>query len=109
MPMVTVRTSSLCWRIMPSVASTSSVRYNGVSLDLPGRAHAHGARLAGGQKDVLVLDEGFQSVVAAEPLELGAHRTGGEVGGEECLHDQRELRPVDPRVQVDDVHPVRGQ
>src|SRR3954464_12751151 len=87
MPIVTVRTSSLCWRIMPSVARTSSVRYNGVSLGFPGRPHADGARLAGGQKDVLVLDEGFQPVVASEPLELGPHGARRQVGGQKGLHD----------------------
>ena len=107
--MVTVRTSSLCWRIIPRVASTSSVRCNGVSFGVVDRPHADRAGLARGQEDVLVLDVRLEPEVAAEPLELGADGRGREVGGEERLHDQREPRAVGPRVQVDDVHPVRGQ
>ncbi len=40
----------------------------------------------------------------AEPGQLLADRVGREVGRQERLHHQREPRPVDPGVEVDDVH-----
>src|SRR5271166_3488716 len=90
MPMVTVRTSSLYWRIMLSVARTSSVRCKGVSLSSDGRPDPDGARLGGRQKDVLMLDVGLDLVVPTEPLELRADRLRREVLGDHGLHHQRE-------------------
>ena len=68
---------------MPSVARTSSVRYNGVSFGVVNRPDADGARLGRGQEDVLVLDVGLEPELAAEPLELGpdGRRARGRAGG----------------------------
>src|SRR5271166_5590247 len=109
MPMVTVRTSSLYWRIMLSVARTSSVRCKGISLSSDGRPDQDGARLGGRQKDVLMLDVGLELVVSTEPLQLRADRLRREVLGNHGLHHHREPSTVQPRVQILDVHAMRGE
>src|SRR5690606_25732032 len=103
-PMVTVRTSSLCWRTMPSVARTSSVRYNDVApLGVSGRADADGAGLVGGEEDVLVLEEDLQAQLGAGLLQLGPQLGRPQVGREEDLHHQAEAGAVGARVQIHDV------
>ena len=91
--MVTVRTSSLCWRIMPRVARTSSVRCNGVSFAgsrrtrrargwarwWPGRCSRAGRRLPA---------HGRGRTAPARPGPSPGERSGGQEG----LHDQREPR-----------------
>src|SRR5271166_4315905 len=109
MPMVTVRTSSLYWRIMLSVARTSSVRCKGVSLSSDGRPAPDGAWLGGRQKDVLMLDVGLDLAVPTEPFELRADRLRREVLRDHGLHYHGKPRGVEPCVQVNNVHAVRGE